>query len=391
MTTGNMVTIIHVICLLYFTVFECVCGSNHSSRELYFDKTKGPLAILQSPLPRNNRFSTGERIFLFGRGFGFGGLLGKDSLKFEVILQPQGLVIFEAQGGWHHIFAPDQWSGGAHFNFGLRWLEVRFTVTDMGNPNPKRRTSTKKVDLFPRLSEKQVLTIPEDLKVTRNGVPWDGTPDKRVDKGTFSLWDGSVMHLGVPTQPQIYKDGKAYVFKSWSDGGAKERNVSFSDEPIITATFEQTDIDWEECLRFDSYLDGKKEVPPNEAEGNCTGLLKLNRTEDSFFYRIRCDGLSRRPNAAHIHQGKVGKNGDVVVRLELTGLTTGHVAEGYIRAADIGDDKFNNLIYLFFEDSAYFNIHTRTIPTGEVRGQIIPPSGCLEAGNENGRNLTTSF
>jgi len=163
---------------------------------------------------------------------------------------------------------------------------------------------------------------------------------------------------------------RAFLFLSLCVGACR----SDQDVPPILSRIK----DGAKCRRFDSYLNGLQEVPPNETEGECKGLMRLNRALDELSYKIRCDGLSRKPFAAHIHQGEVGENGGVVAGLDLTGIRRGRVVDGIIRAADIGDDAFEYLIYLLFEDVAYFNIHTPTSPPGEVRGQIIPPSDCLE-------------
>ena len=80
------------------------------------------------------------------------------------------------------------------------------------------------------------------------------------------------------------------------------------------------------------------------------------------FGTVTVDGFT--PTAAHIHRGKAGANGPVVVTLTKTGANTFEVpASTFVRDADYGAYNDNEL---------YVNVHSEKNPNGEVRGQLRP-------------------
>ena len=70
------------------------------------------------------------------------------------------------------------------------------------------------------------------------------------------------------------------------------------------------------------------------------------------------------PTAAHIHRGKAGANGPVVLPLTKTGENTFAVPpSAFVSDADYGAYNDNEL---------YVNVHSDKNPNGEVRGQLRP-------------------
>ena len=120
-------------------------------------------------------------------------------------------------------------------------------------------------------------------------------------------------------------------------------------------------------------LTGQQEVPP--VGGNLSGtsdvVITLTRCPTAAagggycpqaFGTITVSGFT--PTAAHIHRGKAGANGPVVLPLTKTGENTFAVPPStYVTDADYGAYNDNEL---------YLNVHSDKNPNGEVRGQLRP-------------------
>ena len=120
-------------------------------------------------------------------------------------------------------------------------------------------------------------------------------------------------------------------------------------------------------------LTGGQEVPP--VGGNLSGSTDVHLT------LTRCPGAAVggaycpqaygtvtvsgfTPTAAHIHRGKAGANGPVILTLTKTGENTFEVPPTtYVSDSDYGAYNDNEL---------YVNVHSEKNPNGEVRGQLRP-------------------
>jgi len=119
-------------------------------------------------------------------------------------------------------------------------------------------------------------------------------------------------------------------------------------------------------------LTGGQEVPP--VGGNLSG------TTDIVIYQTKCptstgslacpqaigtvtvDGFT--PTAAHVHRGKAGANGPVVITLTKTGPNTFAVPDRtFVNDADL---------LAYNDNELYVNVHSEKNPNGEVRGQLRP-------------------
>jgi hypothetical protein len=113
--------------------------------------------------------------------------------------------------------------------------------------------------------------------------------------------------------------------------------------------------------RLAAHLNGAQEVPgPGDRNGTGHVVIRLRPGVGKVCARATWDRI-RRPNAAHIHRGRVGVSGDV--RVDLTGSVTGgrncvSAPRGLINR--IADHP------RFF----YFNIHNVPFPAGAIRGQL---------------------
>jgi hypothetical protein len=118
-------------------------------------------------------------------------------------------------------------------------------------------------------------------------------------------------------------------------------------------------------------LSGSEEVPPVQTEA--TGVAEFIPGEDSVAYSVNATNIQG-VTAGHIHLGKRGENGPIVVTLfkydspmnevSETGTITADKLEGPLagkQLSDLGAAGANGTLYV--------NIHTEQNPNGEIRGQ----------------------
>ena len=119
-------------------------------------------------------------------------------------------------------------------------------------------------------------------------------------------------------------------------------------------------------------LTGGQEVPP--VGGNSSGstditvtLTKCAASTTSLscpqaFGTVTTSGFVG--TAAHIHRGKAGQNGPVIIPLVKTGENSWAVPDRtFVSDSDFGGYQDGEL---------YVNVHSANNPNGEVRGQLVP-------------------
>jgi hypothetical protein len=112
-----------------------------------------------------------------------------------------------------------------------------------------------------------------------------------------------------------------------------------------------------------AHLVPRGEVPaakaPANAKGTFTGTYVENAKGAVLKWKLSFSGLSGAAMAAHIHKGKPGVGGPVVVPL------CGPCTNG-----QTGTVKISKAVIAALESGgAYVNVHTAKNPGGEIRGQ----------------------
>jgi hypothetical protein len=127
--------------------------------------------------------------------------------------------------------------------------------------------------------------------------------------------------------------------------------------------------------KFSTPLTGMEEVPP--VNTNSTGIALFELVKNNINFKVNVTNLDN-INAAHIHLGEFGQNGDVIFTLFKPAtpidVLNGTLVEGKVTAVDLqGPLKgktVNDLVQLINNTKTYVNIHTEQYPNGEIRGQI---------------------
>jgi len=130
---------------------------------------------------------------------------------------------------------------------------------------------------------------------------------------------------------------------------------------------------------FQATLSGANEVPARSTAGLGEAGLTFDGTTVRF--AIEVDDIAD-ITQAHIHSGAAGVNGPVRVFLfpppPATSATNNPfstsdrriLSEGSFTASDVGGVTFDELLAQMRAGTAYVNVHTRTFPGGEIRGQL---------------------
>jgi CHRD domain-containing protein len=120
-------------------------------------------------------------------------------------------------------------------------------------------------------------------------------------------------------------------------------------------------------------LSGQEEVPPVQTQATGTAEFTLMGM-DSVNYTVNTSNIQG-ATAGHIHLGKPGENGPVVITLFKYDTPMDQVSEaGSFTAADqegpMAGQPFQELGTAALNGNLYVNIHTEKNPNGEIRGQI---------------------
>src|SRR3954449_4535918 len=124
--------------------------------------------------------------------------------------------------------------------------------------------------------------------------------------------------------------------------------------------------------KYKATLSGSAEQPKSDSKAKGTATFTVASNNKSIKYTIKASGLSGAVQAAHIHFGKPGVAGPVVVnicpkpcKLPKSGTLT---SKQFAKAP--GVSNFKAAINAIKKGRAYVNLHTKKNAGGEIRGQI---------------------
>jgi hypothetical protein len=134
-------------------------------------------------------------------------------------------------------------------------------------------------------------------------------------------------------------------------GTSEETNESTTEEPKPTA--------WKAALTTGAEVPKPKGTRPG-AGGTFTMTVTAKGDAYSLAYKLTFRNLTGRAMAAHIHKGKPGKTGSVLVAL------CGPCTSGKSRTVAAG----KSVVTAIKAGAAYVNVHTAKNAAGELRGQV---------------------
>jgi hypothetical protein len=151
---------------------------------------------------------------------------------------------------------------------------------------------------------------------------------------------------------------------------------------------------------FRATLSGNEEVPPINTQATGSATFTVTTDENRMSYRIHVINIDK-VTMAHIHSGKIGQNGPVVVTLFQSKAATttspiknGILSQGTITSANLEGPlkgkQISDLVKLINDGNAYANVHTKQNPKGEIRGQISLVAAAASASTSTGGSASAS-
>jgi hypothetical protein len=135
--------------------------------------------------------------------------------------------------------------------------------------------------------------------------------------------------------------------------------------PATTTESSSTTTAASETYHYTAPMTAKQEVPapkgvPAKAKGGFTATVVEAGDKITLKWKLTFSGLTGKVGAAHIHKGKKGKPGGVILAL------CGPCRSGQTGTASIPEST-NSAIE---KGLAYVNVHTTKNAAGELRGQL---------------------
>ena len=128
---------------------------------------------------------------------------------------------------------------------------------------------------------------------------------------------------------------------------------------------------------FTVELSGNEEVPPVQTDAKGSAELTAPHF-DNIGYSVNVSNIDK-VTMAHIHSGKIGENGPIVVTLFKTETPSTEPINGNLVSGNITNAKLEgpmagktliDLTKSMELGETYVNVHTEENPNGEIRGQI---------------------
>ena len=131
--------------------------------------------------------------------------------------------------------------------------------------------------------------------------------------------------------------------------------------------------------KFFAILRGRNEVPPVRTNAQGEVVFKVSDCGRRVLFKMALEDINN-VTVAHIHLGKEGENGPVVVTLfgplKKAVSIEDAIFKGVITRDDLeGPLAGRSLAALLREmnrKNTYVNVHTVQNPIGEIRGQVYP-------------------
>ena len=106
-------------------------------------------------------------------------------------------------------------------------------------------------------------------------------------------------------------------------------------------------------------MSGKAETPAGDPDGKGTAKFKIEASKGEICWRLSWSGIGT-PVAAHIHKGKKGVAGPVVIPIFAAPKHSGctHASKTLLRKIVKSPSSY------------YVNVHTQAFPGGAIRAQL---------------------
>jgi hypothetical protein len=126
-------------------------------------------------------------------------------------------------------------------------------------------------------------------------------------------------------------------------------------------------------------LTGNAETPSGDPVATAEAVVRLRSGQGQLCFTLEVQNLSGPAAASHIHRGRAGEAGPIVVPLRTPGANGESRGCVTVARALVSQILANRQLY-------YVNVHTAEFPAGAVRGQLAGTSG-----DDAGRVITVTL
>ena len=127
----------------------------------------------------------------------------------------------------------------------------------------------------------------------------------------------------------------------------------------VTMLMVMANIAMAETCTLQATLNGAQSVPSVQTTGNGSVDLTYDKSSRVLSFRGGYRSLTGAITAAHIHRARAGANGPILFFLPSTATISGTIKLSESEERDLLNNRY------------YINVHTTTVESGEIRGQII--------------------
>jgi hypothetical protein len=199
-----------------------------------------------------------------------------------------------------------------------------------------------------------------------------------------------------PQRDVSFFKGEANMKLSLPNNSVRSCLLALASVLILPASAAHADV-----INLFANLSGANEVPANTSPGTGTAEVVLNTTAQTIEINVTFSNLTTPDTAAHIHCcGPLGTNQIVATTMPTFGASPpypagtpefplGVTSGTYDQTFSLLDSAFYNSAFIMAHGGTvagaeaaliaglenqmtYFNIHTQQIPSGEIRGQLVP-------------------
>lgn len=127
---------------------------------------------------------------------------------------------------------------------------------------------------------------------------------------------------------------------------------------------------------YEAMLSGLNETTPLQL--SATGRVNVAVAGDTVTVSGRFEGLTSAATGAHLHIGGVGVNGPVAIPLSFVNPNASTTRASFNAVLDLGATPPSGIsadafIASLASGDVYVNVHSTDHPSGEIRGQLLPP------------------
>ena len=136
------------------------------------------------------------------------------------------------------------------------------------------------------------------------------------------------------------------------------------------------------AVNLETTLSGSNQVPPTTSNVTGSGTFTYDFTTRRLDFSIDISNPDGEElTAMHIHIGRAGENGGVIIDLNLSATTsTTFNSSGFRTLEEIYEQAL-------LSEGLYLNVHSSANPAGTARGQIVIPAVCAAIKLSNGNTM----